>query len=377
MTAELDEMWEKLAEICLALDRATEIPRRIRGFTVGTNRMKTFAILSAEEATRGIHVRSIDPLVLADARFEGSRIALSSGRSNWVRLRWTLTPDWTEMRRLVAESHRLASMKNEGIRSKSEFGDLYPILAHALAVATPDDRPPAPHHAGGPMPSLPPAAALRIALWCAESVETLAPTNQHADVARVLALVREAAEAAAHGSSPSDVGSIRARAAAAKLRDASKTTAKDSRALGAARRAAGSASSWWSGKADMVWSGAALAAERAVQAFHETQQAPAMVRSFLVELDDRILLAELYALEPDEAPLRILWRAANDKGAPAVWLALFAGGLYGLRRKVGARYAWVKGARDDVLASVPDGQFERAVSIAFARDTVTTSRPRR
>jgi hypothetical protein len=55
-------------------------------------------------------------------------------------------------------------------------------------------------------------------------------------------------------------------------------------------------------------------------------------------------------------------------------LVRFEGGGHGLRRKLGARYAWLKGSKDDVLASVPDIDFERAVKTALAREAARATK---
>jgi hypothetical protein len=100
------------------------------------------------------------------------------------------------------------------------------------------------------------------------------------------------------------------------------------------------------GSADMVWKNTVRAAEHAVHALQEKGD-PAAVREFIRLLDDWILVAEIVGLD------RMLWRASNEKG---------------LRHKVGPRYRWITGSRDDVLASVPDVSFERAVASALERE---------
>jgi hypothetical protein len=145
--------------------------------------------------------------------------------------------------------------------------------------------------------------------------------------------------------------------------------------MGAARRTAGAAASLCWNKPDMVWTNAALAAERAVQAL-QGRRDPAIVRAYIVALDDRILLDELSGIDEEfdakrkasKGVARVLWRGTNEKGLPSAWLVRLGKGSYGLRHKAGTRFVWVTGSRDDVIASVPDAAFEGAAKIAIDRD---------
>jgi hypothetical protein len=244
--------------------------------------------------------------------------------------------------------------------------DLYPILSRALAAADPSERPEPPYHAGGPMPKLSALAALDIAIWSAEHVAALAPAAQKAEIQRVLALAHDVAREPPARPKMAYT-EPRFRALTTQLEEAARTRSKDSRSLGAARRTAGGAASLCKGKPDMVWPNAAYAAERAVQALREKGDRVA-VRAYLAALDDRILAAELELIDADVKIARVLWRGSNEKGLPGLWLVKLANGTYGLRRKLGSRFTWLTGSRDDVVASVPDVDFERAVSIAMARE---------
>jgi hypothetical protein len=372
MEARLEAAWQKLSDICTSLPQAKHVVAagNIRAFTVGkgAGNTKLFAYLVTTQDERGIHVRSVDLRVLSDPRFVMSRLFASGRGTNWVRLKWTgLEPNWAEIQRLVVASHGLVlNLKKKGNRRAR--GTVYPILQRALDAADESERPTPPYHAGGPMPKLSGPAALRIALWSAEQVAPLAPADQREEVARVLSFVRYVAsernERVTRGPRglrwpPTE-----------QLRDAAATQRGDSRALGAARRAAGGAASLCAGKPDRVWENAALAAERVVQALRERKD-HAAVRAYLTALDDRLLVEELGALEGDVRVARVLWRGANAQGLPALWLVRLVDGSYRLRRKVGSRFTWLTGSRDDVMASVPDDAFERAVAIAMARETAT------
>ena len=54
-------------------------------------------------------------------------------------------------------------------------------------------------------------------------------------------------------------------------------------------------------------------------------------------------------------------RGASE-GKVCLILAELAGDTFGLLFKAKRRWRWVEGTRDDVLASVPDDFFERAVA---------------
>lgn len=65
--------------------------------------------------------------------------------------------------------------------------------------------------------------------------------------------------------------------------------------------------------------------------------------------------------EPGQPVARCLWRGTDADGA-ALWLAGFEGGTSGLLRKVGRRWQWFEGPRDEVLANLPGERFEEIVA---------------
>jgi hypothetical protein len=93
------------------------------------------------------------------------------------------------------------------------------------------------------------------------------------------------------------------------------------------------------------------------------------VRSFLVTVDEELRrLDVVHALfqrkkQPQSPVVRALWRGAAG-GKVALWLALLEDGQHGLLSKIGRRWSWTEGSRDDVLATVPDDRFEEAVMAA-------------
>jgi hypothetical protein len=110
------------------------------------------------------------------------------------------------------------------------------------------------------------------------------------------------------------------------------------------------------------------------------------IERFISELDDRLMAYELGAAARvkggrDFAVFeRVLWRGGDAKGDCVTWVARVRTGVYSILSKVGARWRWAEGTRDDTLASVPDGLFAAATREAFARDTplkVTVRLPKR
>jgi hypothetical protein len=368
-----DDLWERVATLAAALPKVVsvslthldlrlgariDLPRRgpgaVPAFRIGANVSRLFAFSVREGEHAGVYLRSLDPKVTADPRFFPCRGL--GWPTNWVRLSLQdagLAGD--ELGALVVESHRLTLTRNEGVPPRTAYGDVHRILMSALDAASPEERPPPPYHAGGPTPKLPLAAALRIAIACAEHVAKLVPDPQRDEYERVLALTRKVLDPAVPRSSYT-------------LAEVSISRSTEARALHVARRAAYCAMQLRS-KPDEVGGNAELTAEYAVQALHEAGDTAA-VRAFLETLDDWILVAELQSVDAEMGAgvRRVLWRAANEKGFAAAWLVRFDDGSYGLRHKVKTRFAWFRGSRDDVLASVPDASFDPAVRIALDRD---------
>jgi hypothetical protein len=371
--------WKKIVKVTKSLPNswivdvyAGEEYGTIFAGRVGVDDRKLFAFVIPSGDEQGVHLRSVDPAVTGDsARFAPSRVFLVT-RSNWVRLLpQGEAPSDEALRALVLESHRLTQMRSEGVAPRNEHGDVYAALAKALEAATDEERPPPPFHAGGPMAKLTGSGSVSVAVACAEHVASLVPVGERKGYDRALALARKAVEAA-----PARKGLV---ALQDPLENIVGARAKGSHALRAAHSAAAAAALLCRGSADTVWKNTARAAEHAVHALQEKGD-PAAVREFIRLLDDWILVAEIVGIDPElggkaeknkkehqQSP-RVLWRASNEKGYPVAWLVRFQDGSYGLRHKVGPRCRWDTGARDDVLASVPDAAFERAVAFALDRD---------
>lgn len=94
------------------------------------------------------------------------------------------------------------------------------------------------------------------------------------------------------------------------------------------------------------------------------REAPREVPAFLAGLDAELLAQEAQALfdERAEAPVevsQVFWRDGGQV------LVLLADGRYGVVVKLKGRWRVFTGARDDVLASVPDAHFADATAAVF------------
>jgi hypothetical protein len=353
----------------------------VTALRIGATAGRFFAFVVPSGQNEGVYLRSVDARVTGDPRFAGCVGNFGAGPTNWVRILPSGEPPTDdELRALVVESHRLTLTRNQGLPPKSAYGDVHPILIKALDAAPEGERLPPPYHAAGPRPQLPGPEMCAVAIACGEHVTKLAPEAQRDELAGVLALAREGRDL---GRTPMMTRTWQ------ELEKAAAARPKDSPALRVARRAAACAH-WLTGnQVDLVMQNAGLTASRAVQLL-QAEGEPGSVRDLLTRLDEWILRAELLAIDPElggkatqalrGATLatgndvrnlgvtRVLWRAANAKGYAAIWLVRFDDGTYGLRHKVGSRFRWILGSRDDVVASVPDATFERAVALVLERD---------
>jgi hypothetical protein len=65
---------------------------------------------------------------------------------------------------------------------------------------------------------------------------------------------------------------------------------------------------------------------------------------------------------------RVLWRGSDAKCNASKWIVRLAPGAYVLLSKVGSRWQWFEGTRDDVLASLGDDDLVAATDVVMARD---------
>ncbi len=324
-------------------------------WTIG--RKKAFAVWHYREEQRGPHVRSNDASVRADPRVKPSTISVKymEKTNNFVWLDPNASWPAEELERLVAASAALAARKDGGVKRGGEFADLFIVLRKALTAAPPHLRPPPPYHAGGPAAKIlgnegPSSRAL--ALWAARQLEP--PPEEQKDYDKAIDLAErndaryDALWAAAYkkGGSPA-----LAAARAAQLAHGSMAGGYETRASSYAAECA------------------CLLLDKLVASGDADK-----TRAFLAEIDDRILNAEFAAVARERAERedveceRVLWRGSDAKGNAGKWIARLTPDRYALLAKMGPRWQWVEGTRDDVLASVPDTDFQAATAIVMQRD---------
>lgn len=322
-------------------------------------RQKVFAVWVSAGDQVGPHLRCNDEAVRGAGRV--ARSTLSNRpievKNNFLWL--DPTAKWTEeeLRGLVVASHALATRKDGGVTRGDELSALFIALRRGLKATPAELRPPPPFHAGGPAPKPlrnegPSSRAL--AVWGARLLAEFVPAEERAAHARAMALAEAAtAKYDALWAGSSEKGGSRALQAArlAKLAHGSMAGGYETRASSYA--------------GDI----AALVVEELLE-----RGLHAKVTPFLAELDERLLNAEFAAVARERVgrellePERVLWRGTDAKGNAGRWFVRLGPGRYALLHKVGPRWTMVEGARDDVLANVPDAEFAAATTIAYPRD---------
>lgn len=222
--------------------------------------------------------------------------------------------------------------------TRKQYPPTHSILRAAHAAAEPVDRPPPPHHLGGVRPVLSARSYVAVAIFCAERVAPLVPETERADFTRTLG----AARGVVLGARKLTKGVLEA-SVQRKRRTPTMTMARFAavEALLALR------------KPDAVGGSARGAASWAVKILRAAR--PADVRPFLDALDAELLRQDLLTAlvvrdkQPSVPVARVLHRApALANGKVPLYLALLDDGAYGLLVKLGHRWAWTEGTRDDV-----------------------------
>ncbi|MCK8502217.1 hypothetical protein [Myxococcus fulvus] len=256
------------------------------------------------------------------------------------------------------------------------------ILKAAILAAKPEDRPAIRWALGGPRPDCPAAGQVELGLWFSSLVSPfLADRFEEAVAHRIVERVRDflgkplrltPQESLSLGHDKK-LTSKAGRAYHALIAD-SRSEADDSEALAVVRRTAGAAAALCRGKDTFLHLTAAVT--RVVKYLDEEPgRAGLSVQALLMELDARILRLECHAaiapLLAGNAPPdleAVLWRADGGKGTARHFIARLRGGKLGLVTKLGARWTWIQGGKDEVLASVPDACFEEATRAVMAGD---------
>jgi hypothetical protein len=241
---------------------------------------------------------------------------------------------------------------------------IHPILAEAMRAAGDEALWPRPAHRGdGPVPQLSGRDQLAIALWLCGLASPLV-RGERTSFDDAVAGARDLYEGRLKAN---DFESYRRLQALAETllqcrpREAPFEVARN--AAAAARSLAKGG-----GSANDVQKFTRLAAASLVAALDGERRA---IGELLDDLDNTILTRELAAMltergvTPSRPIVDVLHRPAAEsaKKVPALFLvALADDGRYGLYVKLKTRWQWLEGGRDEVLASVPDSYFARAVA---------------
>lgn len=363
--------FETFAAICLEQPAAYEAEwhagKRITGrrsFRIKQGEHREFAFWVEGGDQPGAHVRFADPARLDDGRFERSR-AMRGAKHNWIYVKPGLGQ--AALSELVAESHRTCQERGGG---RAVARELYEPLRRAVAAAgAAGDG--LELHAGGPAAKIvgqEGPSSFRLALWSTEQVRHLVPAAEKKALAAGLEALHGALKLyddVVARYEPRQVRMGPGYETLSKAAERLKDPVGDSPPLVVARAAAGAFHCIPGGYSQRAVVYAAEAAEAAARALVEEGDLDA-VRRYLVELDERILSEELAAVAASRklevpAGARVRWRGADEKGFPALWLVRLDGEPgHGLLGKLGRRWSFTTGRRDDVLASVPDAQFEAA-----------------
>ena len=243
---------------------------------------------------------------------------------------------------------RLAASDGDALVS---LDNAHPVLAHAWRAAPADARPTAAVHRGEPEPFIGARNTVRLVIFFARRLEHLVPRASKPDFDRLVSLAEKAVIAGRTGPdlgraidrAPMDGPVAIARSACVEARNALM-------------------------RPDMAGGAARPAGVKTVGILLEAEGKNA-VRSFLSDVDEELRrLDVVHALDlkkktPTSPIVRAVHRGA-EKGKIVLWLAELASGQLGLLSKQGVRWAWNEGDRDDILATIPDVHFERAVMAA-------------
>ncbi|MBW2735955.1 MAG: hypothetical protein JRH20_26520, partial [Deltaproteobacteria bacterium] len=316
----------------------------------------------------GMHLRYGDPALLDDPRFEPSRA--HHGTTNWLHVP-PVDLDWAVIEGMIKKSHTIAQQRGGGHLAAKK---LYRPLSKGYETALEADRPQS-LHAGGPAAKIlaqEGPASFRLAIWATRQVAHLLPKGQRPALAGELKRLDEASEGydtivreVRMGKRYKAMDAISNRL----WKNIVKGESTPIRCAIAANRVFHCIPGGYSQRAV---GHAVTAIECAVKALNEAGGGEA-VTEFLLELDDRVLAEEFSAACPAKAKQpapafeRVLWRGADDKGYPALWLVRLAGERHAFLGKLGRRWRLSEGSIDDMLALVPDEHFEAAVMMVYER----------
>ena len=337
----------------------------------GQTKAKTFASAAAAQS-------DADKLV-AQKRKKGYREAESSRAATKKVATKKVATKKVATKKVATKKVATKKVATKKVATSLDPATLYKPLARALAAADPACWPEE-LHAGGPrakMVAQEGPASVRLALWSAQTVRPVTRGAARKGLDDSIRQVEESLQLYDHLVAtlpPAQVRMGKGYEQLSKRGGQLKGPEGESLALGVARAALGAFRCIPGGYAQRAVVFAAEAAEQTVRILAEKGDAEAVSR-YLAELDDRILVEEFAAaakakgkLDPVPDVARVLWRGADAKGLPALWLVKLRSGSYGFLAKVGSRWSYCEADKDTALASVPDEHFERAAETVAARD---------
>lgn len=238
---------------------------------------------------------------------------------------------------------------------ESLFGNAHHLLAGALEATPTTIHPPRPFHGGGPTPKIDAQRYVVASLWLCDQVDALVEPSDRASFDDWRHLAREQLRLGADDRT--HAGRL-LNAVAGKVRRPT---------LKIAVWAAHEANNW--ATRPIYAGGAARPAAKHAAALLLEREGPARAQRFLADLDAECLRLDALSLAAERnqtfsRPVaRTVWRGvAGDK--PIAWLSRLDDGSWALLVKLKTRWSLIEGARDHVLASVPDDQFAAAVAAA-------------
>jgi hypothetical protein len=362
---------DAFVKLCLAIPKAyratfslgknrNDLPVEQRTYRVKQGENRDFATWMRKGDQIGPHVRHANS---ASSGYPISTAYRKGPQHNWI---FVASADAATLAKLVADSNALSSARNAGVVTP-----LFAPLAKAVSLA-PADQVPVDLHAGGPAAKIvgqEGPASFRLALWMTEQIVGKAPKSEIAGVRKTIVELLAASDLFDEllpklmqigGRMGASVDKLSR--AGNKIKNPKGTSAPVLAAIEAIR----AFSSIPGGYNNDAVRAATVAAQQAMRVV-------AKPRTFLSELDDRILAEELRAVMLAKGDgvkrfTRVLWRGVDAKGFTALWIAKIAKREYGLFWKLGKRWTWTTADRDNTLANVPDAQFEAAVAMTTKRD---------
>lgn len=235
------------------------------------------------------------------------------------------------------------------------FEGAHGLLLGALKVSPPESHPASPFHGGGPALVIDAEAYVRSALWLAKRI---APHVDPRDGEEFAAWVALAERQLAVG--PKDTSKQREVYAV----DAGKVTRIPAKVGAWAAHEAGN----WAWRSRYA-GGAARPSAANVARFY-AKKLPSELAPYLKELDALCVVLDAETAMRDRKHAtkskvaNVLWRA-HEAGKVLFWLLRLEDGDLALFHKEKTRWRLVEGARDDVLATVPEAHFAAAVNAAL------------